>query len=157
MFRWSCEWIRGVESRVLIRSKGRRGVIGMTSRPGLSLLEAVVSVAIVGITAVSALEAVGSQMRTAVTARRNTEAATLATSRLDFMELMSDRELQALPDSVSKGEFAPPLDEYSWTTTSDPYSDQAGVYDVRVTIAWPNGSYAVKTYLYRRPPLVTRR
>ncbi len=115
------------------------------------------SVAIVGLTAVSALEAVGSQMRTAETARRNTEAAALATSRLDWMELMSDRELQALPDSVSKGEFPAPLDEYSWTTTSEPYSDQAGVYDVRVTIAWPNGSYAVKTYLYRRPPLVTRR
>ena len=130
---------------------------GSARRSGLSLLEAVVSVAIVGITAVSALEAVGSQMRTAETARRNTEAAALATSRLDFMELMSDRELQALPDSVSKGEFPPPLDEYSWTTTSDPYSDQAGVYDVRVTIAWPNGSYALKTYLYRRPPLVTRR
>ena len=121
------------------------------------MLEAVVSVAIVGLTAVSALEAVGAQMRTAETARRNTEAAALATSRLDFMELMTDRELQALPDSVSKGEFPEPLNEYSWTTTSEPYSDQAGVYDVRVTVAWPNGSYTVKTYVYRRPPLVTRR
>jgi hypothetical protein len=111
----------------------------------------------VGLTSVSALEAVGSQMRTAETARRNTEAAALATSRLDFMELMSDRELQALPDSVSKGEFAAPLDEYSWTTTSDPYSDQAGVYVVRTVITWPTGSYTVRTYMYRRPQLVTRR
>jgi hypothetical protein len=96
-------------------------------------------------------------MRTAETARRNTEAAALATSRLDWMALMSDRELQALPDSVSKGQFPAPLDEYTWTTTSDPYSDQAGIYDVRITIAWPNVSYAVKTYLYRPPRLVTRR
>src|SRR3954464_4335222 len=114
----------------------------MTSRPGLSLLEAVVSVAIVGITAVSALEAVGSQMRTATAARRNTEAAALATARLDFMELMSDRELPAVPASVAKGEVAKPLDEYSWTTTSEPYSDQAGVYNVRVVVTWPTGSYA---------------
>ena len=129
------------------------------SRPrrGISLFEAVVSVAIVGLVAVSALETVGAQMRTAEKARRNTEAAALATARLDFMELLTDRELQALPDSVSEGTFAEPLDEYSWKTTSDPYSEQAGVYSVRLTIAWPTGSYAVKTYLYRRPPLVTRR
>jgi type II secretory pathway pseudopilin PulG len=131
--------------------------VPIRSRQGLSLLEAVVSIAIVGLTSVSALEAVGSQMRTAETARRNTEAAALATTRLDFMELMSDRELQALPDSVSKGEFAAPLNEYSWTTTSDPYSDEAGVFVVRTVIHWPTGSYTVRTYMYRRPQLVTRR
>ena len=135
----------------------RHALDGCARAPGISLLEAVAAIAIVGITAVSALEAVGSDMRTAEKARARSEAEALATSRLDFMDLLNDRELQALPDSVEKGTFDKPLDEYTWKTTSTPVSDQAGVYDVRITIAWPTGSYTVQTYQYRRPPLVTRR
>jgi len=120
-------------------------------------MEAVVAVAIVGMTAISALESVGGGMRTAERSRRAIEAEALATSRLEFMQLLSDQELRALPDSVQKGKFSAPLDEYSWTTTSSAYSDQAGVYDVRVTVAWPAGSYTVRTYEYRTPPFATRR
>lgn len=126
------------------------------ARFGISLLEAVAAIAIVGLTAVSALESVGGDMRTAEKAKRATEAEALATSRLDFMDLLNDRELQALPDTVEKGTFPAPLNQYTWKTTSTPVSEQAGVYDIRITIEWPTGSYAVRTYAYRRPPLVTR-
>jgi type II secretory pathway pseudopilin PulG len=128
----------------------------MTSRKGVSLLEAVVAVTIVGMTAISALEAVGSDMRTAERSRRAIEVEALATSRLQFMNLLTDQELQSLADSVSKGTFPAPLNEYSWKTTSAPLSEQAGVYVVHVTIDWPSGSYVVRTYAYRRPPLATR-
>ena len=121
------------------------------ARSGISLLEAVVAIAIVGMTSVAALEAVGSDMRRAV------EVEQLATSELEFMNLLTDQELQALPDSVSSGTFAKPLNEYSWKTTSAPVSDQAGVYDIRLTVAWPAGSYTVRTYAYRTPPISTRR
>src|SRR6478672_2343080 len=104
------------------------------TRLGISLLEAVAAIAIVGLTAVSALESVGGNMRTAEKAKRAMEAEALATTRLDFMELMNDRELQALPDSVEKGTFPAPLNEYTWKTTSNPVSEQAGVYDIRITI-----------------------
>src|SRR5439155_25043913 len=97
------------------------------------------------------------EMRTAERARRALEVEALATQRLDFMELLSDRELQALPDSVEKGKFDKPLDEYSWKTSSASVPDQAGVYDVHVTVEWPEGTYGAHTYLYRRPRLVTRR
>jgi type II secretory pathway pseudopilin PulG len=123
----------------------------------VSLFEAVVAIAIVGITSVSALEALGGDMRSAERARRAIEAEALASSRLEFLDLMTDRELQAIPDSVAQGKFAPPLDEYTWKTASSALSDQAGVYNVRVTIDWATGSYIVTTYQYRRPPLVTRR
>lgn len=129
----------------------------LDARPGITLLEAVVAIAIVGMTSVAALEAAGGEMRTAERARRAIEVEALASSRLEFMDLLTDRELQALPDSVEKGKFAAPLDEYSWTTTSVPVSEQAGVYDVRVNVAWPSGSYALRTYLYRTPRLATRR
>jgi len=117
----------------------------------------VVAVTIVGMTAVAALEASASEMRTAERARRALEVEALATSRLDFMDLMTDRELQSLPDSVSAGKFDVPLDEYSWTTTSSPLAEQAGVYTVNVTGKWRAGSYTAHTCQYRQPPLVTRR
>jgi len=88
-------------------------------------MEAVVAIAIVGLTSVGALEAVGSDMRTAERARRALEVEALASSRLEFMDLLTDRELQALPDSVESGKFAAPLDQYSWKTTSTPLADQA--------------------------------
>lgn len=129
----------------------------LRARSGISLLEAVVAVAIVGMTAVGALESVGSGMRTAEKSKRALEAEALASSRLEFMDLMSERELQSLPDSVAKGTFPKPLDEYTWTTTSSPLDEQAGVFDVRVTVTWPTGSYGVKTYIYRQPIFATRR
>ena len=89
--------------------------------------------------------------------RRAIETEALATSRLEFVDLLTDRDLQSLPDSVASGKFDKPLDEYSWKTSVRPLDDQAGVYDVRVTISWATGSYLVKTYAYRRPALATRR
>ena len=81
----------------------------------------------------------------------------LATSRLEAMNLLVDQELQSLPDSIKEGKFAPPLDGYAWKATSTPVSDQAGLYSVHVTVEWTNGSYELKTYMYRSPRLVTRR
>jgi type II secretory pathway pseudopilin PulG len=132
-------------------------VLTRSNRSGISLLEAVVSIAIVGLTSVSALEAVGGNMRTAEKARRAAEAEALATSRMDFVDLLTDRELQALPDSVKEGEFLPPLNEYKWTTAAAAVDDYAGLYSVHITIEWPTGSYTVRTYQYRRPPIATRR
>lgn len=126
------------------------------ARRGITLLEAVVAVAIVGMTSVAALESVGGELRTAERARRAIEVEALATSRLEFMDILTDRELLSLPDSVAKGKFAAPLDEYAWTTTSTPVSDQPGVYDVHVDVTWPSGSYTLRTYVYRTPPLATR-
>jgi type II secretory pathway pseudopilin PulG len=127
----------------------------MRDRRGISLFEAVAALAIVGMTAVSALAAVGSEMRVAERARRALEVEALATQRLDFMTLMNDSELQNLPDSVAKGRFDPPLDQYRWTATSAPVSAQAGLYDVQLKVDWPDGSYALRTHFYRRPPLAT--
>ena len=115
------------------------------------------AVTIVGLTSISALEAVGGDMRTAERARRAIEAEALAGSRLEYMDMLNTQELQSLPDSVEKGKFVAPLDEYSWKTTSTPQGELAGVYTVVVTVAWKEGSYTARTYQYRTPPMVTRR
>lgn len=126
-----------------------------TTRRGFTLFEATAAIAIVGITSVAALSAVGGELRTTERARRAIEADALATARLDFVNLLTDQELQALPDTVAKGQFAPPLGDYSWKTTSGAVNDEPGVYDVAITIGWPTGAYTVRTYQYRRPPLAS--
>lgn len=127
----------------------------MSPERGITLFESVAALTIVGITAVSALAAVGAELHTAERARRAIEAEALVTQRLDVMNLLTDQELQSLPDSVKAGTFDPPLDEYRWETSSAALTDQAGVYDVAVTIDWPGDAYTVHTWLYRRPPLAT--
>ena len=127
----------------------------MRDRRGISLFEAVAALAIVGMTAISALAAVGGEMRVAERARRALEVEALASQRLDFMALLTDTDLQNLPDTVAKGKFDPPLDQYKWTATSAPVTTQGGVYDVKVRVEWPEGAYTLRTYFYRRPPLAT--
>src|SRR5438552_7578838 len=89
-----------------------------SDRPAFTLFETVAAVTIVGLTAVSALAAVGAEMRTAERSRRAIEVEALATQRLDFMTLVSDAGLRTLPDSVANGKFDPPLEGYKWQTTS---------------------------------------
>jgi type II secretory pathway pseudopilin PulG len=125
-------------------------------RRGITLFESVAALTIVGLVAISAMETVGAEMRTAERARRALEVEALATQRLDAMDLLSDQELQAIPDSVAAGRFDAPLEEYSWTIESSPVAEQPGVYDVALVILWENGSYPIKTKMYRRPRLLQR-
>jgi type II secretory pathway pseudopilin PulG len=126
------------------------------AKKGITLFESVAALTIVGLVAISALEAVGAEMRTAERARRALEVEALATQRLDALELLNDQELQVIPDSIASGKFDPPMDEYSWTIDSEPVSEQPGVYDVSLNIVWENGSYPIRTKMYRRPRLLQR-
>lgn len=124
-------------------------------RRGVSLFEAVAAMAMVGVVAVAALEAVGSELRTVTRARRMVEAAALAQSRLDWLDFLNATAMQAMPDSVKKGTFDPPLDDYTWTTDVTPIATQPGMYDVTVRVLWaPDGVFQLRSYAYR-PPLVT--
>lgn len=126
------------------------------AKRGITLFESVAALTIVGLVAISALEAVGAEMRTAERARRALEVEALATQRLDAMDLLTDQELQSIPDSVAKGQFDEPLSEYSWETASEPVAEQPGVYDVSLTVSWESGSYPIRTKMYRRPRLLQR-
>ncbi len=130
------------------------------ARKGISLFESVAGLAIVGMVAASALAATAREMRTAERARRAIEVEALATSRLDWMALTTDVQLQSLPDSVARGTFPEPLDAYKWRTSVDPVAQESGLYDVTVSVLWKEGtkdvSYDLHSRLYRRPVLTTR-
>jgi type II secretory pathway pseudopilin PulG len=123
-------------------------------------LEAVAGLAIVGMVAASAMAATAREMRTAERARRAIEVEALATARMDWMALVTDVQLQSLPDSVARGTFPEPLDGYRWRTTVEPVAQEQGLYDVQVSVLWKEGpkdqSYDIRSRLYRRPVLTTR-
>jgi type II secretory pathway pseudopilin PulG len=123
-------------------------------RRGITLFETVVALAIVGMTAVSALAAVGAELRAAERARRTLEAEALATHRVDLLDLLPDDDLLVLPDSVEDGRFDAPLDDYRWHATSAPLDTEPGVYDVSVRVSWADGAYTLRTRAYRRPLVV---
>ena len=128
----------------------------MRARRGVSLFEAVIALTIVGLTAISALAAVGAQVRTAEQARRTLEVEALATERQVFMFMLTDRDLLSLPDSVAQGRFDYPMDEYTWATSSTPDATYPGLYSIKVDVYWNEGSYSLTAAQYRRP-IVTRR
>jgi type II secretory pathway pseudopilin PulG len=126
------------------------------AKRGITLFESVAALTIVGLVAIAAMETVGAEMRTAERARRALEVEALATQRLDAMDLLSDQELQTIPDSIASGQFDAPLEEYAWSVESTPVAEQPGVYDIALTITWDNGSYPIRTKMYRRPRLLQR-
>ena len=123
---------------------------------GFTLLEALVAVMIVGLTAVAALETVSAELRTASRAKHALHATALAEYRIETLRLLSPAELRSLPDSLERGDFAPPLERYRWTATTREVPGEPGLYDARVVVTWHGGSFPLSTKLYRPEPLVLR-
>jgi type II secretion system protein I len=120
---------------------------------GFTILEAVVALAIVGLAGVSALEAVGGELRAADRAADAYVASALAQDRLAAITLLAPRDLSALPDSLASGTFAAPFGAYRWTATVQPVLGERELYEVTVSIAGERTDYTVTTRAYR-PVLV---
>lgn len=126
-----------------------------TDRPGFTLLEAMIAVTIVGLAAVAVLSSFGTTLRTATRAQRGLEAEALAGQRLAQVTLLERDELLHLPDSLSRGRFAAPFADYTFTTSATEVRGEAGLFDVSVAVAWPDGRYEIPTRLYRPPRLAS--
>ena len=123
----------------------------MRARSGLTLLEAVVALAIVGVTAVSALGAVAAEARAADDARTVLEAEALAVQQLALIETLTGEDLQRLPDSLARGSFDEPFERFRYTAASTPVLGEEGLTRVSVAVEWEGGSFPLQTMLYRRP------
>lgn len=127
------------------------------SRRGFTILEAAVAVAIIGVTAVGVLTAFGAEARGAARTRDALVASTLARARLARLEATDAGELASLPDSVARGQFAPPLDDFRWIASSVTVDGEQDLYDLRVVIAWSDGRSELRTRRFRPVPLIVGR
>lgn len=122
---------------------------GIRSQRGFTLLEAVVALTIVGLAGVSALAAFGTELRTAERARRAVEGGALAQDRLATLEWLAPSALALLPDSLARGNFPAPFEQYAWSAKARAVIDQEGLYDLSTTVTWDDGSLTLDGRVYR--------
>lgn len=118
-------------------------------RRGLSLLEAVAALAIIGATSATALGVVGAGVRATERAGRAHEAEALAEEVLARLTLADDDAVRALPDSLAGGQFPAPFDDYTWHAVVQANRSWPGLFDVRVEVTWPGGVQSLVTALHR--------
>lgn len=133
-------WTRGWATRVRPASAG------------FALLEAAIAAAIVSLAAVATLAAFAAEVRTGIRARDGLRAAALAEERLATVRLLPTEDLRLLPDSVRRGRFAPPFEDYGWEASTRTVPEQEGLVDVSVRVEGGEGVYALRTRLYRPAP-----
>ncbi len=118
-------------------------------RAGFTLLEAVVSLVIIGIVAVGALEAFAAESRAARQARLATPAVAAAAEQLARLELLDAPLLTALPDSLRAGRLDSGAQRYEWRATVERVPQEPDLYALSVEVRWDAGAYALTTHAYR--------
>src|SRR4051812_38373301 len=103
---------------------------------GFSLLEAVVALAIVGMAAGAALGAFGAELRASGQAAHSLEAEALAQSRMASIRLLQRGELEPLTDSLRRGRFSSPFEDYQWEAKSEDVRSRDDLFQVTVAVHW---------------------
>lgn len=121
-------------------------------RRGLSLLEAMASLVIVGATSVAALAASGTSLRAAARAQHAIEREALTRELWLRVQHTSRLELLALPDSLARGRFAPPFEDHTWQLTSRADAESRGLIYLTLRVDGPDGVTETTSAIYRRVP-----
>ena len=124
-------------------TRRRSSLSGAESRRGFTLLEAVVATMIIGVVSAGALSAFAADLRAADLAQRMLPAAALAQDRLTVLETSGSLALEVLPDSLARGRFTAPFDDYSWTASAHRLRALPGLIEVKINISWDAGSFAL--------------
>lgn len=119
------------------------------NRRGFTLLEATVSLALVGVVGIGALETFAVESRTALAARHAAPASALAEERLARLSIVDGAVLQRLPDSLARGGATIAGMTYAWTAAAAPVPREPGLYSVRVHVTWDGGQTALESRVFR--------
>lgn len=118
---------------------------------GFTLLEVVTALAVISLVAISALALVGQQVHVAAHARQVIRAEGLAEQRMAMLRMLRSYEVQSLPDTIAGGRFAPPNDDFTWHVTSLPVINEDNLNDIRIDVRWDDGTYTLRSRLYKPP------
>ena len=98
---------------------------------------------IIGVVSVGVLGAIGADLRASERAERLLPAAALAHERLMALEQISIGPLDALPDSVARGQFDRPFDDYTWRATARNVRGLDHLVELKVEVSWATGAVAL--------------
>jgi type II secretory pathway pseudopilin PulG len=134
---------------------GRSSHASRTDERGFLLLEALVALAIVGLVAIALLGASTAQVRSAAKAAGLMVAGALAQDRLASIQLLDNPGLRDPPDSLLAGAFAPPFDEFTWTTEVQASDNEYDLFAVRVVVSGRGEVFPLETLVHRSAAVVT--
>ena len=118
-------------------------------RRGFVLLEAVVALAILGVASIVLLQVRAQQIRVATQARELLTAQALAEDRLAAIRLLNHVLLEDPPDSLLRGAFPPPFEEYSWAAEVELIQDEYDLFGVEVVVEGPAERFPLRTLVHR--------
>lgn len=121
-------------------------------RDGFGLVEALVTLVVIGLVALSALSALGAGLDGAHRAQWQEEAAALAERRLVDLELLPRAELAAAAGRVEEGRFPEPYAAYAWSAAVQGVPGETDLWEAAVTVERERTAFTLRTRLYR-PPL----
>ena len=111
---------------------------------------------IIGVISAGALSAFAADLRAADQAQRLLPAAALAQDRLAVLETTSLAD-HVLADSLARGRFAAPFDDYTWTASARRLPSLPGLIELKVSVSWNTGSFALTERRFEPLPLVASR
>ena len=124
-------------------------------RQGFVLLEAVVALLVIGLATAGALELFSAHLRAAARESAIATAAALAQDRMAAVRLLPPDAMPRLPDSLARGQFAPPFADYRWRATTVRQRGE-NLYDIGIEVYWRDGSYTLATSASVRPELAVK-
>jgi Tfp pilus assembly protein PilV len=128
----------------------RRSDRARRRRGGFTMLEAVVSLAIVAIVCVGILGAYAGSLRADTVAVGRLPLAALAVERLARVEL-EPGSLLRLPDSTARGAFTGAYEGVRWQVTTRAVSRVPGLVEIDVRVYDAGDSYMLRTRRWRQP------
>jgi Tfp pilus assembly protein PilV len=119
-------------------------------RRGFTMLEAIVSFAIVAIVCVGILGAYAGSLRADTVAADRLPLASLAVERLAAVDL-EPGSLLRLPDSTAHGSYAAAYEGVSWDVQTRAVNRVPGLVEISVRVHDANDSFVLHTRRYRTP------
>jgi len=124
------------------------------NRSGFVLIEAVVALVIIGLFAIALIGTVGAQVRAADRGSVLLTARALAQDRLAAIQFLDYEELTDLPDSLARGAFPSPFEDFVWTAEVDAVDDEYDLFETIITVAGRGYSYPLRRMIHRPRPVI---
>lgn len=116
---------------------------------GITLVEALVALAILALAVTAVLETSGRTLRTQAMAEAHVEGVALAEWKMNELATLSADSL-ARRSALEFGEVALDARRYRWETTIVPDPDSRDLWHASVSVEWNGGRYDLATVFFRR-------